>query len=253
MTFKILALQTRISGYNSLDPITKSISRQMEKVHADAVLMPEKWMNITLVENSVEYNNVMRSFAGISASHSCILIPGSFAIRREGGTLNSSPAFYNGDLLGFQDKISLFGSEKSGFTGGNDIKVFRAGNASFGVAICYDLDFPYFVKMQVRRGSRILFNPSLILKRYHSMWHLYVKLRSLENRIPIVSVNSVTEPLGGGSISTSMLQEDMAVVLKYIKAGKRASMVSEIDLDAHRMMIERRMLEDPGKYDLGAT
>jgi len=250
MDLKVLSFQTPISEYRALSSVLYRMERKMNSVNPDAVVMPEKWLNMVLVENSPEYDAVLGRFREMSSSYSCVLIPGSFAIIRESGLYNSSPVFYHGDLLGFQDKITLFGRENSEFKGGEIVRVFSAGRLNFGVTVCYDLDFPYFAKIQVRSGAEILFNPSLILKPYHKMWHLYVKLRSLENRVPIVSVNSMSPPLGGDSISTFMLQEDLAVILKYSNARMKASILSEIDIDSHKAMIKKRMIEDPGQYSL---
>ncbi|MCW6168673.1 MAG: carbon-nitrogen hydrolase family protein [Thermoplasmatales archaeon] len=248
---KILSFQARISAYSELDSIVKKIERKLETSKADSLIMPEKWLNTVLEEKSAEYRRVMDMFTNISDSFSCLVIPGSFSVERSYGLFNSAPVFYKGELKGYQDKISLFGPEKSKYRSGNELKVFRAQNIAFGIAVCYDLDFPYYVKVQVRQGARIIFNPSLILKRYREMWHLYVKLRSLENRVPVVSVNSISDPLGGGSLATHMTQDDSAVLLNYTNAGRSVSMLSEIDLESHIPMIERRMLEDPGEYSTG--
>ena len=43
----------------------------------------------------------------------------------------------------------------------------------------------------------VIFNPSLIRKDFHREWHLYVKTRSLENRIPVISINSISDDFMG--------------------------------------------------------
>ncbi len=248
---KILSFQARVSAYSELNSVVKKIERKLEISKADTLVMPEKWLNTVLKEKSPEYRNVVDLFTDISASFSCLVIPGSFSVERANGLFNSSPVFYRGELLGHQDKLSLFGPERSKYRSGKEIEVFHARNIAFGIAVCYDIDFPYYVKVQIRNGARIIFNPSLILRRYKEMWHLYVKLRSLENRIPVVSVNSISDPLGGGSLATHMIQDDSAVLLGLTNAGKNLSMISDIDLESHIPMIEKRMLEDPGEYAAG--
>ena len=79
------------------------------------------------------------------------------------------------------------------------------------------------------------------------MWHLYVKGRSLENRIPIISVNSSSEPLGGNSLGTSLVELDSGVILESHMA-EQSVLSYEIDMSRIDNMIENRMNEDPGKY-----
>ena len=153
----------------------------------------------------------------------------------------------DGRILGWSDKISLYRIEKNEYSQGREISVFEADGIKFGVAVCYDLDFPYYTKIAIRKGARILFNPSLIIKQFHEMWHIYVRGRSLENRIPVISVNSSSEPLGGNSLGTSFVQLERGVILES-QMAKQSVLSYELDMSGIDDMIESRMNEDPGKY-----
>lgn len=63
---------------------------------------------------------------------------------------------------GFQDKLQLTGFEKA--TGivesGDALEVFDAGTARFGIAVCYDAQFPLPVRTQWEHGARLLLVPS---------------------------------------------------------------------------------------------
>lgn len=227
--------------------IKNRISPFIAKEKPDFLLLPEKWVMQRYDEESTQLTHLLDLFCELSREDGCTIVPGSFSVVRKDKLYNSSPVISEGKILGWSDKISLYRIEKNEFTPGQSINVFQSSGIKFSVAVCYDLDFPYYTKVVIRKGARILLNPSLIHESFHGMWHIYVTGRSLENRIPILSVNSSSPPLGGGSIGTFLDEEEKGVRIRKIEAVKSVISYS-VDMESTSSMIERRMNEDPGIY-----
>jgi|YelNatPaOPRAMG01_1025707.scaffolds.fasta_scaffold00185_11 omega-amidase len=247
---KIAGMEMSLCSHEeSLDLIRHRISPFIAKEKPDFIVLPEKWIMQRYDEDSDRLKEIMDIFCEISSKHDCTIVPGSLGIYRKGKLYNSAPVISEGKLRGWSDKISLYRIEKNEFSSGEEIEVFNGSGIPFSVAVCYDLDFPYYTKVAIRKGARLLINPSLIHERFHDMWHIYVTGRSLESRIPVVSVNSSSPPLNGRSIGTILEEEEGGVMIRTVRAS-RSILSYTVDMDKTVPMIEKRMNEDPGIYSI---
>ncbi len=247
---KVLAVQApRISADDALSYV-KNILNRFEQKDFQLVVLPEKWITTTMSENHQVLKEILDFFREYSKENDCSVVPGSFSILRKDGLFNSSPFIHKGEILGFQDKISLFRVENGKYSRGNEIRVFSAGNIKVSIAVCYDLDFPYYAKMAVKNGASLVVNPSLISSEFKDMWHIYVKGRSLETRLPVISVNSISDPFQGGSIITRMRPQSGGVFLEEELLGSDEVRIVETNPEQMWKYIESRQDEDPGSYDL---
>jgi len=175
-------------------------------------------------------------------------IPGSFSIETEGGLFNRSLFFHYGKMIGYQDKIVLYGNENLHYSGGNVINIFSGNNIKFGIAVCYDMDFPFYMKILARNKCDVVLNPSLIGAEFHHEWHMYVNLRSLENRIPVVSANSISEPYLGDSIISLPYRFKNGFKIRE-KTEKSLNVQALINTDGYADGRDKRFDEDPGSYN----
>lgn len=247
---KVLSVQSRRMPVEDVPGYIGTLEREIDGMEFDLMVLPEKWVTTELPEHESQLPEIIGAFRDISKAHSCILVPGSFSILRNASLFNSAPVLWNGQLLGFQDKISLFLNENGKYASGNEIRTFKAGDTTISVPVCYDLDFPYYAKIAIDRGADMMINPSLITANFRDMWHIYVRGRSLENRLPVVSVNSLSDPFGGGSITTAMHPENGGIILNATVMEKEHMTLSETDVAGMRKFIRARRNEDPGFYDL---
>lgn len=207
------------------------------------VILPERILRDPITIRESDVLDHLRDL-----SRRTTLIAGSLLIKDGTSIYNRSYIYSYGREIGYQDKIVPFGREKSRLSPGRMIKVFTASGLTFTVAVCYDIDFPFYAKLSAINGARMIFNPSLIRADFHNEWHTYIRARSLENRISIISVNSRHEFFKGDSISVSPYIESDAVRLETEEYGLKHSAVSmpmlrDVD-DKYRSRIE----EDPGVY-----
>ena len=250
---RIASVQAPRCGMSSAAGYAASLARELETIDPDLVVLPEKWVTDRLDQDSADLWAILGVFMDLSSSSGSSVVPGSFSIIRNDKVYNSSPFIRNGRLLGFQDKISPYRNERSVYEPGRDISVFDAGSTRISIAVCYDLDFPYYTKVAVARGARMLVNPSLIVRDFHEMWHIYVRGRSLENRIPIVSVNSLSDPFAGGSLVTWMEYTEGGVFLKGTESNTAPVTVAEVDERNVDGPLMARFNEDPGDYGFSGT
>ncbi len=216
----------------------------------DLMAFPEKWIVDRIESDSRELSTLVDELGMLSERYSCVLIPGSLSILREEKLYNTAPVFDSGKLLGWQDKISLFMKERTAYSPGSAIKVFDTSAGKMVVPVCYDIDFPYFLKSSVRDGAEYAINPSLIDSEYHDMWKVYISARSLENRIPVVSVNSLSAPFSGNSIVVQPYLHTYGFKIRTIEGGTNEVFTTELDISDLRKHIRMRSEEDPGLYSL---
>ena len=226
------------------------LKEEISKLNFEFLVLPEKWITTSITTNEKAWTKIISTFQEISLEHNATVVPGSYSIQRKEGMYNSAPVIIEGKLAGFQDKIALYKIENGKYRNGNEIHVFESGNIKFSVPVCYDLDFPYFAKVAVEMGADFLVNPSLVTSDFSDMWYIYVKGRSLENRLPVISVNSLSEPFGGRSIVTRLHPRDGGIILEYDIMGKEHFRLMETNSNELRDYVAARKAEDFGSYSL---
>jgi omega-amidase len=211
---------------------------------ADVIVFPERFL-----KESVELDDLdlFRLFENISKEK--LLIAGSLLIRENQNLYNRSYIYFNGKKIGYQDKIVPFSRERSVITSGEVINIFSNSILTFSVAICYDIDFPFFAKLCSINGVDVIFNPSLIRRDFHNEWHQYIKTRALENRISVLSVNSLSERFNGNTIMANPYEESDAVRIKVDNFNEQDCVKTELFRDKSIVArMKQRISEDPGSY-----
>ena len=102
-------------------------------------------------------------FPPIARDTGMIIAAGSFLLDLGNGRYrNRADLFLPGGGHAWQDKLQLTGFEKATglIDGGDALKVFDAGAARLGLAVCYDIEFPLPVRAQYEAGARLLLVPS---------------------------------------------------------------------------------------------
>ncbi len=246
----VLSVQTPRIQLEFAKSYLHELRDEIAKLDFELMVLPEKWLATPISTHDKEWTDLMAVFKEISLSHKATVIPGSYSIERDDGLYNSAPVIIKGRIEGFQDKIALFKNENGKYKNGKEIHVFDSGEFKFSVPVCYDLDFPYYAKLAVERGAQLLVNPSLVESQFSEMWYIYVKGRSLENRLPIISVNSISEPFGGGSIVTYLYPRNGGIILEPRLMGKEHFSIIQTNSTELEDFISARKAEDFGRYEL---
>ncbi len=202
MVFNIRAIQVKRMNYgDSLDYI-----KNLENNGDEIIVLPEKFITET-----VDEAGLYKIIDNLNIDNTVILGSLSYMDRY---LYNRSFLINNKKIIGFQDKINLYNIEKNRYKNGDTVKIFNVNGIRIGILICYDLDFPLYPRILFNNKCDVIINPSLINRKFHDEWHLYVELRSLENRIPVISVNSISDDFRGDSIISIPYKYENGVKLK---------------------------------------
>jgi omega-amidase len=201
-------------SYSSNEQALKNVSRLLKslgKNETDIITLPEQWLKNNRISDFDEEFEEIRKIAG---DYSMTIIPGAFYQRKKSRFVISAPVIDpKGDIIGFQEKIHPFDYEQKLVQPGRETKIFKT-SCKIGVIICYDMVFSRVANSLVNKGAEALLSPSRIVRRGIYPWQLYVQVRALENRIPILAANVENYRFGGKSIIVDLLDDDGVVIPK---------------------------------------
>jgi predicted amidohydrolase len=145
----------------------------------------------------------------------------------------------DGAILGFQDKVQLDPSEDGTYAPGDERRLFRTGELTFGVAICHEgWRYPETVRWAARRGARLVlhphlheaepggFRPATFADPRNTFHEKAVLCRAAENTIFFASVNCASE----GSPTTSAVARPDGTLLAHQPYGVEGLLVADLDL-----------------------
>ena len=201
--------------------------------NTDIVVLPELWNTgyfPTPLENYADKNaeRTMDFISKLSKELNINIVGGSVAVEVDG-------QFYNrclvsnrkGDIVATYDKAHLFtfAGEEKVFTPGDKIVTVELDGITCGLAICYDLRFPEFIRKIALMGAEILFVPSAWSLLRLVPRQILTKARAIENQIFVIFVNSlgrseIINPLGVLLGETGINEQNFELSLD-LESGKK--------------------------------
>ena len=231
-------------AYPSNEIAIKKISQSIKSLgrkETDIVTLPEQWLNNNRIPN---FDSEFSDFKKIAKDYSMTIIPGAFYERRKSKLVISAPVIgQKGEIIGRQEKIHPFDYEQKLVNSGRETKVFQT-SCRFGIIICYDMVFSDVANSLVKKGAEVLFSPSRIVKRGVTPWHLYVQVRALENRVPVIAANVENYRFGGKSVIVNLSENDGVIIPKntIVLQGEK-SKTKDFNLKILRKSRKKRFLD----------
>jgi len=217
------------SNQKGIESVSKRL-RELGKQETEIVCLPEQWLKNNKIE---DFDSEFAEFMKIAQEYSMTVITGAFyEISNQKTSIVSPIIGPNGEIIGKQEKIHPFDYEKDTVKPGTEAKIFDTA-CKFGVVICYDMVFPNVSNILAKKGAKILFSPSRIVKRGIQPWQMYVQVRALENRIPIIAANVEDDKFGGNSMIVDMQEDDRVMNTKIIKLNGETSHSIKFDLEKY--------------------
>lgn len=211
---KLGIIQT--SSYSSNQSAFRNVLRLVQSIgkkEADIVCLPEQWLKDNRIS---DFDLEFGQFKRIARDYSMTIIPGAFYEKKRFRYSISAPVIDpNGEIIGRQEKLHPFDYEKKLIKPGRSPQLFKT-RCKFGIIICYDMVFPDVANSLVKKGAEVLFSPSRIVKRGLLPWHLYVQVRALENRVPILASNVENYRFGGKSLIVDLQERNGVVIPKVV-------------------------------------
>ncbi|WP_316505672.1 carbon-nitrogen hydrolase family protein [Nitrosopumilus sp.] len=235
---KIGLIQT--ISYNSnqegISRISKKL-RNLGKKETDIVCLPEQWLKNNEI---TDFESEFSEFKKLAKDFSMTIIPGAFyKLSRKYASIIAPVIGPEGEVVGFQEKIHPFDYERENVKPGIEAKIFDTA-CKFGVIICYDMVFPNVANMLAKKGAQVLISPSRIVRRGINPWHMYVQVRALENRIPILATNVENHRFGGNSIIVDLCENNKVMTTKVTKLNGESETARQFDLKKYEQSRKNR-------------
>ena len=216
------------------------ILKKLGRNNTDIVCLPEQWLKNNVINN---FDLEFSEFKKIAKEFSMTIIPGAFYDIAKKKTSIVSPVIGpKGEFIGRQEKIHPFDYERDSVKPGNEAKIFNTA-CRFGVIICYDMVFPKVANTLVKKGAQVLFSPSRIVRRGIEPWQMYVQVRALENRIPILAANVENRRFGGNSLIIDLNENNKVVTTKVMRINGEFGISKKFDLHKYEKNRKIRFLD----------
>ena len=224
------------SNQNGISKISE-ILKKLGKQETEIVCLPEQWLkNNEIKDFDLEFSD----FKKIAKEFSMTIIPGAFyEITKKKTSIIAPIIGPKGEIIGKQEKIHPFDYERDTVKPGLEAKIFNTA-CKFGVIICYDMVFPNVANIMTKKGAQVLFSPSRIVKRGIKPWQMYVQVRSLENRIPILAANVENHRFGGNSMIVDLIENNKVVTTKITKLTKQKGITKKFNLGKYEKSRKKR-------------
>lgn len=122
----------------------------------------------------------------LAKKHSVHILAGSGPVlKSDGSFVNAAQLVTPTGLVGEQEKLVMTPFEHEwGISAGSPVRVFKTAIGTFGIAICYDSEFPLLVHAMAAAGANIVLVPSCTerISGYHRV-RTGSMARALENTI----------------------------------------------------------------------
>jgi predicted amidohydrolase len=99
----------------------------------------------------------------------------------------------------------------------------------------------------VKKGAQVLLSPSRIVRRGIEPWQLYVQVRALENRVPILAANIENRRFGGSSVIIDLTENNKVVTTKITKLNGESEITKEFTLSKYEKSRKSRF-SDSNKF-----
>lgn len=165
---------------------------------SDVILLPELWSTgyyPTPVEDFADKDGKRTTeFICAAAQRFNVNIIGGSVIVNSGGQIFNRCLVVNrqGELAATYDKTHLFSfaKEHEVFRAGDKISTVELDGVRCGLAICYDLRFPEFMRKIALAGAEIIFIPAAWSLKRLVPRQILTKARAIENQVFVVFANS---------------------------------------------------------------
>lgn len=208
--------------------------------NSDVILLPELWSTgyyPTPVEKFADKDGerTKEFLCAASEKFSVNIIGGSVIVDSGGKIFNRCMvANRRGEIVASYDKTHLFSFANEGdvFSAGDKISVVELDGVKCGLAICYDLRFPEFIRKIALAGAEIIFIPAAWSLKRLTPRQVLTKARAIENQIFVVFANSsgkseIVNPLGE---VVAIAERGEEILSAEINLRERAEVIATMNL-----------------------
>lgn len=237
---------------------------------------PEVWGDL---QQSIDFVGAMRGridelHATLADRHDVVIVAASLPERDEDGVAhNVARVVSPKGRIGEQRKLMMtrFEREQWHVAGGEEINVFKTRAGTFGVAICYDAEFPLIARAMSEAGATMILVPSCTdsAHGYHRV-RVGSQARALESQCYVVQSPTVGEAPWSPAVDVNIgaagvygppdlgFPEDGVIAIGTL--NEPAWLYADLDLAAvarvrreGKMLNDKHWAEQPGAAPLKAS
>ena len=226
----------------------EALIREAASAGAQLVALPELWschgLDRVYRENAEPVPGPTTDFLGDLARELGVYLLGGSILEggRDSERLSNTSTFFDpsGEMTAVYRKIHLFDvkvSEKeylesANIAPGSEIVAAKAGAATLGISVCYDVRFPELYRLLALRGAEILAVPAAFtLQTGKDHWEILLRARALENQAFVVAPAQWGQKADGRwTYGRSMIVDPWGVVLA-ICPDRDGYALATLDLD----------------------
>ncbi len=241
---KVSIVQFR-STLGAVDENFFTASRLIEAAkNSDVIILPELW-------STGYYPTPVSDFADIDGRRTANFICAAaqkFSVNIIGGSVivvsgrkilnRCLVANRNGEIVAAYDKTHLFSfaHEDDVFGAGDKIVTVELDGVKCGLAICYDLRFPEFIRKIALAGAEIIFIPAAWSLKRLTPRQILTKARAIENQVFVVFANSagVSEVVNPSGEIIAVSGNGEEILSAEIDLNERLQVISAMNLLADR-------------------
>jgi deaminated glutathione amidase len=179
-----------------------ALIREAVSAGADLVALPELWschgLDEVYRENAEPVPGPTTEFLGELARELGVYLLGGSILEGGPGRLSNTSTFFDpsGELTAVYRKIHLFDVkvsdkeylESANIAPGAEIVTAKAGAATLGLSVCYDVRFPELYRLLALRGAEILAVPAAFtLQTGKDHWEILLRARAIENQAFVIA------------------------------------------------------------------
>ena len=182
----------------------EALIREAASAGADLVALPELWschgLDEAYRENAEPIPGPTTEFLGDLARELNVYLLGGSILEGEPGAerLSNTSTFFDpsGEMTAVYRKLHLFDVkvsdkeylESPNITPGDEVVTSKAGAATLGLSVCYDVRFPELYRLLTLRGAEILAVPAAFtLQTGKDHWEILLRARAVENQAFVVA------------------------------------------------------------------
>ena len=238
MKVSILQMNVRFGEPDAnIDRMECMLAEQMDRETPDAFVLPELW-------STGFYPKPLESYADRAGERTCELLSRlarKYHVNLVGGSVITSAKgrFHNqcfifdreGKQIASYCKAHLFSpaKEEKAFAAGDSLCVFSLDGIRCGMAICYDIRFPEFIRRLALQDISVLFVSAAWPVQRTVHWQTLLRARAIENQMFVAAANAAGRQPTMQCAGHSMLIDPWGEVLA--EAGdEEICLPAELDL-----------------------
>lgn len=194
MKISCIQLDARLAAEGDPYAYAEKMIDEAVKENPDTILLPEKWNafghpTTHRAQSDSKGDKTKKLLSRLAKKHHLNIVGGSITEEREDKLYNTCHVFNReGEDILVYDKVHLYKEqEKNYYAAGDAIGLFTLDGISCGVAICYDMDFPEWIRCYGIYGVDILFAPFAWPSKWMHHLDMVQKARALENQCFVAS------------------------------------------------------------------